>query len=63
MSVWYSNSLADDLSASGYEYDSIQEQLDAMNGTELESGRAHRLMDRAAEIRAQWRRGDAHPQS
>lgn len=57
MSTWHKNSLADELTASGYEYDKIQEQLDAMTSAELESERAHRLMDRAAQIREEWRRG------
>jgi hypothetical protein len=61
MSTWYGNSLADELTSSGYEYDSIQEKLDAMTETELESDFAHRLMDRASQIREQWRNGTASP--
>lgn len=57
MSTWHRNSLTDELTASGYEYDNIQEQLDAMSSAELESERAQKLMDRAAQIREEWRRG------
>ena len=40
----------------GYEYDNIQIKLSRMNETELQSDYAHKLMDRAAQIRKQWRK-------
>lgn len=48
--------LPDDVAESGYEYDNIQEQLNRMTETELNSERGHRLMDRSAAIRECWRR-------
>ena len=37
-----------------YEYENIQNTLNRMSETELQSDRAHELMDRAQEIRAGW---------
>lgn len=57
MSTYYGNPLTDDLTDSGYEYDNIQSKLDAMTEPQLESEYAHKLMDRAAQIREDWRNG------
>lgn len=40
----------------GNEYDCIQTELNRMNETELQSDRAHYLMDRAEAIRKEWRK-------
>ena len=40
----------------GYEYDNIQEKLNRMTETELQSDYAHKLMDRAEKIREEWRK-------
>lgn len=40
----------------GYEYDNIQDKLDHMTETELQSDYAQKLMDRSEEIRAEWRK-------
>ena len=40
----------------GYEYDNIQEKLNRMTEVELQSDYAHELMDRAEEIRKEWRK-------
>ena len=37
-----------------YEYENIQNELNRMTETQLESDYAHNLMDRAAVIRAEW---------
>ena len=40
----------------GYEYDNIQDKLNRMTEVELQSDYAHKLMDRAAQIREEWRK-------
>ena len=37
-----------------YEYENIQNELNRMTETQLESDYAHKLMDRAEVIRAEW---------
>jgi len=40
----------------GYEYDNIQDKLDHMTEVELQSDYAQKLMDRAKQIREEWRK-------
>lgn len=39
-----------------YEYENIQNELNEMTQTQLDSDYAHKLMDRAAEIKKEWNR-------
>lgn len=59
MSTYYGNPLTDDLTDSGYEYDNIQGKLDAMTQPQFESDYAQGLINRAAQIREDWRNGRA----
>lgn len=45
----------DEITTEGYEYDNIQDELNRMTETQLETEYAHKLMDRAEEIRKKWR--------